>query len=124
MTSQYDPGQGAIACADAAIDVARIRLTAEGSRFAVVDDLYGADRVLLGWMEQAGGCGVIEVEVRFIDGWVFRGAYRPQHRRACRASLSRFVGQALDALERAAGERAGTATAAAAQRSRPRYALA
>lgn len=110
---------------DDAIDVARIRLTAGACRFAVVDDLRTADRVLLEWMEQAGGWGSIDVEVTFIDGWVFRGAYQLKRRPACRPSLSRFVGRALDALERAGTDCASPAEAeAAAQRSRPRYAIA
>lgn len=97
-----EPGAGG---ADEAIDIARIRLSAGARTVAVLGELRAADRLLLSWVQQAGGDCKFDVEVTFLDGFVCYGCYEVQRCRRGRPSLGEFVRLALrvPAMQRAGG---------------------
>ena len=76
-----------------AIDIVRIRLSAGPHAVVVLGEFRAADRLLVDWARQqrGGGC---EVEVTFLDGYVFRGRYDYRNDGG-RPSVSQFVRRTL-----------------------------
>ena len=80
------------------IEVARVRISVGNGQLAVLGDLRAADRLLVDWARHDCSHGRLEVEVAFLDGYVFRGCYDYRACRRGRPSVSQFVQRALQEL--------------------------
>ena len=81
---------------DEPIEVARVCIRAASRRVAVCGEMRAADRFLLAWRDQENIPCKVEVEVTFVDGYVFCGCYE-YARRGKRPSVAGFVRSAFDA---------------------------
>ena len=78
------------------IDVARVCIRAASRRVAVFGEMRAADRALLAWREGGVEPCKVDVEVTFVDGYVFCGCYE-YARRGKRPSVAGFLRRAFDA---------------------------
>ena len=75
---------------DEKIDVTQIRITQAGCHAAVLGEFRAADRLLSAWADGVKDFAV-DFEVKFEDGYAYRGHYAYRRRSRGRPSLSKFV---------------------------------
>ncbi|HEY1148470.1 MAG TPA: hypothetical protein VGF27_07845 [Pseudoduganella sp.] len=88
---------------DEKIDVTQIRITQAGCHAAVLGEFRAADRLLSAWADGVKDFAV-DFEVKFEDGYAYRGHYAYRRRSRGRPSLSKFVLREFSGRGPASGE--------------------